>query len=118
MSSEPKFQTDAGPTTADDPKRMLWYGPCGYWTDNWHLVATQSIPCCPTCGAVGFQGTFEEWMNGAKRFQADGHPAYVNFLNAAKEKCGSGVGFIARYEQWLKEHPNGRDTPSPRSSGD
>lgn len=106
-------------TTLDDPSRLLWYGPCGYWTDDWERVKTpnRGIPCCPTCGAPGFQNTAGKWFEGAQQFQSAGNPGYLNFLNAEKEKCGGKVGFMERFKQWLRMHPNGRDTPSPRSDG-
>ncbi len=60
-----------------------------------------------------------KWLDGAAKFQADGNPGYVNFLNDQKEICGGLLqrGFMNHYSQWLKEHPNGENTPSPRSDG-
>lgn len=76
---------------ADDPKRGVWYSTrCTFWTDDWtRLASNRGIPCCPYCGAVGYQITFQEWDDGAKAYEKQGHPGYVKRLNALKDvQCG------------------------------
>lgn len=89
----PKYYKDAGcgpgeVTTVEDPDRAYWAGTCTYWTDDWDKVsASDGIPCCPTCKAPGFIGKMSEWLNGAERYEAEGNPGYVKFLNNTKEVC-------------------------------
>ena len=80
---------DGTVTRADDPMRGVWSGPCGYWTDDWTKLGRTGlgIPCCPACGAPGFQHDGEEWFGGAKRYELDGHPGYEAELLARKERC-------------------------------
>lgn len=55
-----KYQTlDGDPTTADDPKRGVWYSvSCTFWTDEWDKLALSGMtPVCPHCGCVGFETT-------------------------------------------------------------
>lgn len=92
---------------AEHPKRGVWYathGTCGYWTDDWDSlktfgggttvttprgpVQTSGVPCCPECQCPGFQDTFDSWIASARRFEADGHPHYVEFLMSRKGVCG------------------------------
>jgi hypothetical protein len=85
------------PTYPDDPNRLIWYGMCTYWTDDWDHVAGGSgvIPHCPSCGSPGFQTTAHDWWHGAVRFEAEGrkgfsegpHPGYVEFLGSVREVC-------------------------------
>lgn len=100
----------------EDPKRGIWYGLCTYWTDDWDAVRAEGIPKCPHCNSVGFQTTAEDWFSGAKRFQAEGNPGYMNFIAQSKEQCKRPLKFMEWFKQWLIEHPNGRDT-NPRSGG-
>jgi hypothetical protein len=108
----PRYQRcDTGETTTgDDPDRSVWYaaGNCGYWTDDWSKVGSgeRGIPCCPLCRAVGFYTHAGKWTDGAEKFEADGHPRYLEFLGLNKERCvgrGNNLGFTDRYEVWLKE---------------
>lgn len=119
--TEQKFLNDKGSTTADDPSRMIWYGMCGYWTDNWDSIGKvgSGIPCCPECLCPGCQVESKEWDEGAAAFQAKGNPGYVAFLADQKEQCHDedGLTMIQRYKAWLVLHSNGRVT-NPRSGGD
>jgi hypothetical protein len=58
-----------GPAPA--PSSMIWYGLCTYWTDDWSTLSRtgHGIPCCPFCGAVGFQASAADWWAGAGRFE-------------------------------------------------
>jgi hypothetical protein len=86
----------------------IWYaaGQCGYWTNDWSKLAKTAggIPCCPQCGAVGFQCTEQEWLGGAEKLEMNGHPKYVQFLIDEKELCDpEKKGIISRYEEWIKQ---------------
>lgn len=79
------------PTHGADPGRMIFYvaGNCGFWTDDMDRLAHTAIggiPCCPGCGAVGFQTTAKKWSDGAADY-AESHPGYVALLMDKKNKC-------------------------------
>lgn len=103
--------------TADDPERGIWYGLCTYWTDDWNKVRSGGVPQCPHCGSPGMQTTAKVWFAGAQRFQSEGNPGYMAFIAQSKEQCKRPMKFMEWFRQWLKEHPNGRET-NPRSDGD
>lgn len=91
---------DGKQTDTKDPNRMVWYGDCGYWTDNWEKLGktSHSIPCCPTCKRPGYQGTYLQWILGVKQFDTQEHPGYHHFvLNEGKEACGE-------LQKWMEEH--------------
>ena len=83
-----KYRKEDGTnTTNDDPDRLLWYGLCTYWTDDWDkLKTTSGIPCCPYCLGVGFQITAKNWDSGVDKFNKD-NPKYKEFIESVKEKC-------------------------------
>lgn len=91
MKLAPKYLTLAGKeTTADDPKRLLWYSTrCFYWTDDWSKLKKfgSDIPCCPRCGIPGMQATAEEWNDSVLAYEMAGHPGYFALVFAGKEKC-------------------------------
>jgi hypothetical protein len=99
-ASTPRYQNAKGVTTEQDLYRLVWYGPCGYWTDRWDQLSlfNGQIPCCPKCHAVGFQTTLSEWLQDAVAFEAT-HPRYADFIVEVKEQCFKGVK--APYEAWL-----------------
>ncbi len=86
--------------------KELWYGSCSYWTDDWDKLKTtpQGIPVCPHCGAPGFITPEADWLKGAQRFEDEGHPRYVEFLNANKEQCLP-RGFLTTYKMWITSQP-------------
>lgn len=98
--------------SATNPARGIWYSAgCGYWTDDWNKVRGHGpghqIPCCPSCGSVGYQGAWEEWFADATAYQNENHPRYIEFLFLRKETCGGkGYNFLEGYEAWLKELPS------------
>ena len=113
----PRLMDEQGkPCEADDPKRLIWYGPCMFWTDDWGQIADHGIPRCPTCGAPGFQITAGEWMEGAERFEAGGKdgntpwPRYVEFLLSQKEVCHNRAFYLDDYHTWIAE--NSKPWPS------
>ena len=89
---------------AHDPDREIWYGPCGYWTDNWHEVAKgHIIPCCPICQAPGYQTSAKEWFAGAYDFEAKGAWGYIDFLRGHKETCFGRGGLMGAWKKFLAE---------------
>lgn len=108
-----EYRTENGDATkAFDPDRLIWYGWCTYWTDDWEKIRNtkdvSGIPCCPVCGAYGFQSLASKWFEGAKRFEAEGNPRYVEFVHAFKEQCRGRKGsFMEEYRNWFKEQKNG-----------
>lgn len=109
-----KYVKENGRHTAhNDPQRLVWYGPCTYWTDDWTKLKSigPGIPCCPHCKCPGFQTTYEHWEDGVKGFELNNHPRYEEFVNKTKETCfGRGVDFIKKYEQWLKNVNQSNDS--------
>ena len=95
-------------TTSDDPQREMFYAAhCGYYTDDWSKLKVTGInvriPCCPKCGCVGFQTTVFSWLSGARKYEQEGYPHYVEFINQAKEKCyGKNFNFEKEYKLWIE----------------
>ena len=73
-----KYQNKKGYTTADDPTRLIWYGPCGHWTDEWDLLSNtpNGIPICPKCKSPGYQTTAQHWFAQIDAYEEDSHPGY------------------------------------------
>lgn len=92
----------------DDPGRLLWYGPCFFWTDNWDLVCPtgHGIPRCPACGAPGFQIAYSDWMRQAEEYEHKGHPGYVEWMNANKEKCNPAPYELSRLARLVQQEAN------------
>jgi hypothetical protein len=96
----PRYQTNSGQvTTEDDPKRMVWYGLCGYWTDKWDLLKSSGgIPVCPDCRAPGMLTFYQDWEKGAKKYE-EANPGYLAYLSSNKESCKKSVGgFLKSWE--------------------
>lgn len=95
-------------TNEHDPLRAVWYAAgCGYWTDDWDKLSAfgSGIPCCPTCGCPGYYAEFQRWIDGAKKYEEEGHPRYQEFLMEYKEKCtGRGFDYIAAYQDWKERN--------------
>jgi hypothetical protein len=88
--SPPQFVTLAGRRTAlTDPERGVWYGQCGFWTDDWAALVKigPGIPACPKCKVPGFQTTAKEWEANARTHEANGNAGYMNFLLLHRERC-------------------------------
>lgn len=112
-SKIPRFQNRSGEAVdSQDPARELFYSAgCTYWTDDWTKLGLVMgrIPCCPSCGSVGYQTNARDWFSGATKHEAAGHPRYRIVLNRTKEVChGRGIGMAALYE---------REKNGPRSDG-
>ena len=85
----PDYRTNSGePTVETNPDRLVWYGHCSFWTDDWSKLSSYNgMPCCPSCLSVGFQTTYREWIEGAQYYQSQNNVGYVNFLLLIKERC-------------------------------
>lgn len=84
-----KYVTEDGKLVAsDDPNRTIWYGQCGFWTDNWNVLKKvgPGIPCCPKCTTPGFICVASDWFSGAKKMDNE-EPGYLKCLEDYKEKC-------------------------------
>jgi hypothetical protein len=70
-------------------RTMIWYGLCTFWTEDWPLLArtAHGIPCCPHCGAVGFQINADDWWAGVERYESEGNPGYRAFLEDLRNTC-------------------------------
>ena len=78
----------------DAPDRSrVWYGLCEYWTDDWSKLKDttgdgRGIPCCPVCGAVGFEQSAADWWRQVDEYEVlMGHPGYRKQIEDAKERC-------------------------------
>lgn len=84
----------------DEPERLIWYGNCGFWTDDWDKVSKNEIPCCPHCGVVGFQMTWTKWKKEIKEFNKN-NPQYLEFMLFHQEQCLPGNTTIEKYKKWV-----------------
>ena len=93
---------------AEIPKWMWYSTACSYWTDNFDdLAGTEygAIPCCPRCGAVGYQVDLDEWNEGMAHHDGE-DPGYRDFIIELKTTCrGAGVSLSALWEDY-KRHRN------------
>lgn len=66
--------------TADT--RIAYGANCSWWGPIADVGTKPSgLPCCPVCGGMLFEvASSDEWWSGARRYEADGHPDYVAFL--------------------------------------
>lgn len=71
---------NGAPTSAEDPKRSVWWGMCGHWTDDWALLNKKGVPRCPKCNCPGMYGDFGGWWKAAED-HAETHPGYLDELN-------------------------------------
>jgi len=97
---------DGTPTTSDDASRIMWYGTCTYWTDDWDMLSKtdDGIPCCPKCGSVGFIIKYDKWHDGAIQFDEGINRGYLKFLMELKETCHGNTNIM---DLWKKERGNG-----------
>lgn len=87
----------------------IWYGPCGFWTDDWSKLSTitmereyqsgeiqarSGIPCCPKCKAPGFQSSKADWEKRIAELNKT-YPLYDRFIQRTKNVC-SGRGYKLR----------------------
>ena len=84
----------------------VFYGLCTFWTDDWDsLRATGSqIPCCPHCGAVGFEKDKQEWWREIHLHETNGHPGYAAMMEWTRGKCFPNYTILAtEYQRALGE---------------
>lgn len=70
-------------------ERVVYGARCTWW-DSIDKVAKHinGLPRCPHCGSVLFERPSEQtFLDGAKRYERDGHPGYVEFLHWQRGKC-------------------------------
>lgn len=76
--------------SADDPDRLVWFGDCGYWTDNWELLyksgMIQPSYHCPRCNAKLHSFSASIWDEGVENWNSD-YPGYDKWINDNKEVC-------------------------------
>lgn len=61
---------------------------CSWWDSVDKVRKRDGLPCCPHCQSVLFElPNRETWMEGARRYEAEGHPGYVAFVEWARGKC-------------------------------
>jgi len=88
--------------------RAVWYGVCGYWTDNWNMlrVTMGQIPCCPKCGVPGYITNWTRWLELAKQQS----PLYDEWVLSIKETCyGKQPDLHSKYQAWLSERRQSPD---------
>lgn len=78
---------NGSPTSADDPKRLVWYSAgCTFWTDDWEqLRLSLGIPVCPDCGCPGYQIDAAKWFESARTYTEI--PNYLTLLLANRHRC-------------------------------
>lgn len=71
-----------------DP-RIVHGATCAWWDSIDKVGSTASgLPACPHCGGVLFECPNEQsWWEGAEKWEQDGHPGYVAFLEWLRGKC-------------------------------
>lgn len=68
----------------------IFYGLCTFWTDDWEALRARtrgSTPCCPYCGAVGFEINGDEWWRQIHQHERNGHPGYAAMVEWGKGRC-------------------------------
>ena len=89
---------------ADSINRSVWWGSCGYWTDDWDkLLSSDSIPVCPECGCPGYYGTADEFLGKGLDAYDHENPGYKDFLFKSKEMCMKSSGGIFEAFERSKE---------------
>lgn len=76
----------------------VFYGLCTFWTDDWASLGRtrEGIPCCPYCGAVGFEMDRKEWLRQIAAHEAKGNPDYLAMMRWAKDRCFSDFATLTR----------------------
>lgn len=110
-----KYITENGKeVTPESPDRVIWYGQCGYWTDDWDLLIKvgPGISACPKCKTPGFTTNGDQWYKGIEKYDKE-EPGYKTFCSENKEKCYRHYpkGFMSAWEitKELKEEQD--ETP-------
>lgn len=77
------------PTKSNDPYRMVFCAPCGYWSDDFDKLPQP--PQCPVCETSGFAVTADSFNKGALITERK-EPGFCDFIKATKEKCMADQG--------------------------
>jgi hypothetical protein len=72
----------------------VFYGLCTFWTDDWKSLARDGVPCCPFCGAPGFEMDKAMWWQGIRAHEAKGNAGYVAMMEWAKGRCFPNYGVL------------------------
>lgn len=71
--------------------KRISYGVGCLWWDFINKVGTTGksrLPCCPHCRGVLFEMDNEkEFFDGARKYEANGHPGYIEQLLWMRGKC-------------------------------
>lgn len=86
-----------------EPDTRVAYGAlCFWWGDIQQVGLTKprtmtvgqgepftvQLPCCPTCGGMLMEAPTEAaFIEGAQKYEDEGHPGYVAFIRWSKGKC-------------------------------
>lgn len=81
--------------------RVVYGARCSWWDTIDSIATTASgLPCCPRCYGPLFEtDSLETWFRDARRYETDGHPGYVAFLEWLRGKC-----FLGGLEQARAEY--------------
>lgn len=84
------------------PDQRIVYGAhCTWWDSIQRVGRRGNLPCCPHCGSPLFEMPSEaQFIDGARAYEASGHPAYVSKLTWARGKCFP--GFAALEAEYLR----------------
>ena len=69
--------------------RIVYGANCTWWDSiSKASQLPNGIPCCPFCKSVLFEfPTLAAFMEGAEKYEADGHPGYRELLTWQRGKC-------------------------------
>jgi hypothetical protein len=99
-------------------QRVVYGARCGWWdtidkAGSRPSIAPGGLPCCPHCGSVLMEVDNEQkWWADARRFEADGHPGYVEALEWSQGRCFPSLQ--AALDDWAAE--TGRPNPRPATA--
>ena len=64
-----------------DDSRLIWYAPCGHWTDDFSILKYfKDVPVCPFCGCPGFQIEASVWFGKQLADREEEEPGYTERL--------------------------------------
>jgi alkyl hydroperoxide reductase subunit AhpF len=82
---------------ADVDTRVVYGARCFWWGDIQDVGLLKmpgesairgDLPCCPHCRSPLFEVDDEAtFLAGAEKYEADGHPGYVEFIKWSKGRC-------------------------------
>ena len=89
MAGRRKRRAATRAARAVSAERVVYGARCSWWGSITDVATKPSgLPCCPHCGGVLMEVDNEGvWWTGARRYEADGHPGYVDFLTWLRGRC-------------------------------